>query len=103
MGKTQRAYLTAGLLALWGIGRVDGAQDRWSKGEPFRTDGDLPSPTQFHTRAVAQSRVIACGQPKKHGQLAHRPKSHFLISSLELVLTLQNVEHTYNFSKWLED
>jgi hypothetical protein len=83
-------------LALWGIGRVDGAQGRWSRGDPFRTDGDLPSPTQFHTRAVGQSSVIACGKPrKKNGQLAHMPNIYVLISSLELVLTLQNVEHGY--------
>lgn len=63
--KDKKDYLTAGLLALWGIGRVDGAQGRWSRGEPFRTDGDLPSPTQFHTRAVGQSSVIACGQIRK--------------------------------------
>lgn len=41
---------------------MEGLQGRWSSGEPFKTDGDLPSPTQFHTRAVGQSRVIACGQ-----------------------------------------
>jgi len=44
------------------MGSVEGLQGRWSSGEPFKTDGDLPSPTQFHTRAVGQSRVIACGQ-----------------------------------------
>jgi hypothetical protein len=47
------------------MGSVDGLQGRWSSGEPFKTDGDLPSPTQFHTRAVGQSRVIACGQQKQ--------------------------------------
>jgi hypothetical protein len=47
------------------MGSVEGLQGRWSSGEPFKTDGDLPSPTQFHTRDVGQSRVIACGQQKQ--------------------------------------
>jgi hypothetical protein len=32
---------------------------------------------------------------RKNGQLAHRPNNNFLISSLELVLTIQNAEHSY--------
>lgn len=57
---SDETYLTCWLLMRGGMGSSDGAQGRRSRGEPVNHDVALPSPALFHTKAVGQSRVIAC-------------------------------------------
>lgn len=52
--------LTCGFCGLGSIGILDGAQGKMSRGEPHRNEEVLPSPSQFHTRAVGQRRVAVC-------------------------------------------
>ena len=46
------------LLVELGLGKAEGGQGNRSNGDPFKTEFDLPSPIQFHTKAVGQSMVI---------------------------------------------
>ena len=51
----------------WGLGsmgRLEGLQGKMSSGDPQINREVLPSPSQFHTSAVGQRRVMVCMMPQ---------------------------------------